>query len=153
MIFRKSKCDRCDILKIILLMVWCISNLAMQVWYTWRNRRLPSPPQINSSVCLSVRSLISLLIFLRKSPRANRFGEIFFENRKLTGNRESGIFQNGFACDDSRKNRVIHIPYCSLASATTTLTPLPLTPPPPTYHNSYLPDSIRIITISTTVTM
>ena len=34
--------------------------------FTWRNRRLPSPPQINLSVCLSVcPSVISLLIFLR----------------------------------------------------------------------------------------
>ena len=32
-------------------------------YFTWRNHRLPSPPQINSSVCLSVCQSVSDITF------------------------------------------------------------------------------------------
>jgi len=52
-----------------------------EITFTWRNRRLPSPPQINSSVCPSVRLSE---IFLKNGELTWIVTQVFFEMNSYT---------------------------------------------------------------------
>ena len=95
--------DGRNIFRILLL----IQPTGQRVYiFTWRNRRLPSPTQINSSVCPSVRpSVISRFNYSVEIAQAQQIWSNILKKSWIDVNRESGIFRNKLVCNDSRKNQ------------------------------------------------
>ncbi len=87
----------------------CLKIANFFLWTTDRNPVTPNmnvtqPTQINSSVHQSVSPSDLFLLFCGKSLRPDKFGEIFFEKRKLT-RIASQVFSKWIRCDGGKSPR------------------------------------------------